>query len=88
LFERQIRESAALRSTAVAHEPATRPVINIRQHASAPLIGAVVGAVALPASLYLLTHDRDSGPWGGGALLLTGAIGAFLGLMIGLAIRG
>lgn len=57
-----------------------------RHHSHAPLIGAIAGAIALPTSLYAAFHDQDSGPWRGGAILLFGAIGAWLGLMIGLAI--
>jgi hypothetical protein len=65
-----------------------RPNVDARRASNAPAIGAAVGAVALPAIGYVTFHDRDSGPFRGGSILLLAAIGAFLGYMVGLAIRG
>jgi hypothetical protein len=53
-----------------------------------PIVGAAIGAVALPAIGYLIFHGRDSGSVQIGTLLPIAAIGAFLGLMVGLHTSG
>ena len=50
------------------------------------LIGALVGAIVVPTTVYLATHNSDSGDPSTGGILLLGAIGAFLGAMVGLSI--
>ena len=60
-----------------------------RRHSNAPVIGALIGAIAVPGTLYLLCRsDTDCGTPSNGGLLLGGALGAFLGLIVGLRVRG
>jgi hypothetical protein len=86
-FDRQIRATAALEARPVGPTPIRTIRPDVR-HANAPIVGAVVGAVALPAMGYLIFHDRDSGSVNGGGLLLIAAVAAVLGYIVGLAIRG
>lgn len=59
-----------------------------RARSHAPVVGAVVGAVALPLAGHLVFHDHDSGSPNTGGVILVSAVGALLGYMVGLAIRG
>jgi hypothetical protein len=86
-FDRQIRATAVLEARPVG-ATAIRTIRPDMRHANAPLVGAVVGAVALPTAGYLIFHDRDSGSVSTGGLLLIAAVGTVLGYIVGLAIRG
>ncbi|MGH7583016.1 MAG: hypothetical protein ACREL5_07325 [Gemmatimonadales bacterium] len=88
VYETQMRAAARLDS----HPPERARVVvadsaRRARRRYAPLIGAIVGAFAGPFLTYEAFHDSDSGTFGQGAILVTGAIGAFLGLMVGLYVR-
>ncbi|HEY4101213.1 MAG TPA: hypothetical protein VGM20_10080 [Gemmatimonadales bacterium] len=84
-YDWQLRAAARLEGVPAVPR---HPDVDARHASNAPAIGAAIGAVALPAIGYVTFHDRDSGPFGGGGILLLAAIGAFLGYMVGLAVRG
>jgi len=84
-FDVQIRAAANLERPAAAIS--RRAPMKVAK-SNAPLIGAIIGAVALPTIGYLVFHDRDSGGVQIGTVLPIAVIGAFIGLMIGLHVRG
>ena len=58
------------------------------KHPNAPFIGALVGAVVVPATLYIICHrDRDCGTPATGGMVLGGMLGALAGLFVGLQLQ-
>ncbi len=91
-FAQQERAAARLEARSVSTESADYSSIRaamLRRDGSKgthALIGAIVGAVVLPAAIIVATHDSDSGSPTGTFFLVFGAIGALLGAMVGLSI--
>lgn len=83
-FRRHVMPGVQFAHASVARQSLAK---SAGKKSNAPLVGAVIGAIALPLGAYVVIHDRDSGGVNSGGVILLSALGGFIGYMIGLGVR-